>query len=150
MGAKALYVDTARKIIAALKLANNLELLKGINKDKESYKKFAKDWPSANLDEFLEEHGISENSITVNDKKRKITFSKNGFDYDVVCAVGARYFRIVRKSHTDKTGGKNGNTYVGLDLKEPKLPKGLKGEAARAERDRLTHFRMTYRKKREK
>ena len=109
MGAKAQYVDKAEKIIEALKLANNLALLKGINHDKESYKKFAKDWPSANLDEFLAEHGIDENYMTVNQDKRKIIFSKKGFDYEIVCAVGARYFRIVRREHQDRTGGNFGS-----------------------------------------
>ena len=38
------------------------------------------------------------------------------------------------------------NVYVTLDLKEPKIPSNLKGKAASDERDRLTHFKMTYQK----
>ena len=147
MGAKAQYVDKADKIIKALKLTNNLALLKGINHDKESYKKFAKDWPSANLDEFLAEHGIDENYMTVNQDKRKIIFSKKGFDYEIVCAVGARYFRIQKKGYTDENGKWHGPIYVDIDLKEPKLPKGIVGSQAKSERKRLTHYRMTFRKR---
>ncbi len=146
MGAKALYVDTALKIIAALKTANNLKLLAGIEHDKESYKNYSKDWPSANLDEFLAKHGIAEKYMTVNQDKRKIIFSKTGFDYEIVCAVGARYFRIQKKGYTDENGKWHGPVYVDINLKEPKLPKGVVGSQAKAERKRLTHYRMTYKK----
>lgn len=78
---------------------------------------------------------------------KKISFFDDGKEYEIVCAVGASYFRVQRKAYYDSNGRKHGETYVTLDLKEPKINSKFKGLEAKAERNRLTHFRMTYRKR---
>lgn len=146
MGAKSLYTDTKLKIIEQLRLANDIEALQKLEKDKAEYKKYSKNWQAANLDEFMEKFTITDDTYNLTTNYRKISFFDDGKKYEVVCAVGASYFRVVRKAFIDSTGVKHGDTYVTLDLKEPRIDKNLKGKAAGEERQRLTHFRMTYKK----
>lgn len=146
MGAKSLYTDTKSKIIAALKEANDLEALEKLDKDKKAYIQYAPQWTRANLDEYMERFTITDEKFNIAHNKRKISFFDDGKEYEVVCAVGASYFRVQRKEYVDSNGNKHGATYVTLDLKEPKIDSKFKGKEAKAERNRLTHFRMTYRK----
>ena len=82
--------------------------------------------------------------------KRKISFFDNGKEYEIVCAIGASYFRVLRKPFIDSDGFKHGETYVTLDLKEPKIDaQKFRGKEAKAERNRLTHFKMTYKKRKD-
>lgn len=130
MGVKALYLDTREKIITALVLANDIEAIDKLFKDREAFEKF-----SITNEKFNMTHNV-----------RKISFWNDGKEYEVVCAVGAKYFRVLRKEYVDNKGIKHGSEYVGLDLKTPKVSGGVRGPAAKAERNRLTHFKMTYRK----
>lgn len=146
MGAKALYLDTREKIITALVLANDIEAIDKLFKDREVFGKFSPNWPKANLDEFMDQFSITNEKFNMTHNVRKISFWNDGKEYEVVCAVGAKYFRVLRKEYVDNNGVKHGSEYVGLDLKTPKVSGGLRGPAAKAERNRLTHFKMTYRK----
>jgi curved DNA-binding protein CbpA len=150
MGVKALYTDTKAKIVAALKAANDIEALAKLDKDKQAYLSYAKQWNVANLDEYISEFKITNEAYNIVSNKRKISFFDNGKEYEIVCAVGASYFRVQRKSYVDSFGNKHGDVYVTLDLKEPKIDSKYKGKEATAERNRLTHFRMTYKSRRKK
>lgn len=90
---------------------------------------------------------IQDDTYNMEHNKRKISFWDDGKEYEIVCAIGARYFRVRTKEYNDEAGVKHGGVYVTLDLKEPKLTKGLKGTAAKADRNTRTHFKMIYRKK---
>lgn len=148
MGAKSLYTDTKNKIITALKEANDIAALEKLDKDKQAYLTYAPKWTAANLDEYVDQFKVTDEKYNIAYNKRKISFFDNGKEYEIVCAVGASYFRVQRKAYVDSHGVKHGDAYVGLDLKEPKIDgKKFKGKEAKAERNRLTHFRMTYRKK---
>ena len=147
MGAKSLYLDRRDKIIAQLRLANDLDMLSKIDKDRQEYLRYATNWTSANLDEYIEQFKIQDDKFNIRDNLRKISFYDDGHKYEIVCAVGASYFRIVRSAYVDEHGVKHGNVYVTLDLKEPNISGSLRGKEAKAERERLTHFRMTYKKK---
>lgn len=147
MGAKALYTDTKIKILTQLLVENDLNALMKLQKDRDEYAKFSAGWAKSNLDEFIEGFSIKNDNYNIETNKRKISFFSDGKEYEIVCSVGASYFRVQRKPYIDSNGIYHGNVYVTLDLKEPKLPKGLKGQAARDERNRLTHFKMTHKKK---
>ena len=151
MSAKSLYTDISTKIITELILANDVDKLWDIQKDRNEYAKFSKDWQEVNLDDFIAQFDIKDDKYNYTGLKengepnyRKISFFDDGKEYEIVCSVGARYFRIQRQEYVDSKGRKVGKTYVGLDLKEPTIPKGLTGLTAKHERDRLTHFRMKY------
>ena len=146
MGAKAFYIDTKNKIIEQLRLSKDIEALMKLKKDYAEYKKFSSGWARINLDEFIDQFKISDDSFNAVWNKRKISFFDDGKQYEIVCAVGASYFRIVRKGYIDSYGAKHGDVYVALDLKEPKINPSLKGIDAKNERNRLTHFKMTYQK----
>ena len=146
MGAKSLYVDMTRKIIANLINSKDFKAIEKLFKDQQEYLKFYKGWQKANLDEYLKNFDITSDKYNATYNKRKISFMDDGKKYEIVCAIGARYFRVLRLPFIDKKGNINGATYVTLDLKEPRIPNGLKGVAAKAERERLTHFRMSYQK----
>lgn len=141
MGAKALYTDTRRKIIHSLVLSKDMSIIKGVIRDKHEYQKFAHDWKAVNLDEFIEKLTISDSRYNMQHNRRKISFFNDGRQFEIVCSVGGKYFRI----REVLPGGRPG-IYVGIDLKEPSIPGTFQGMARRAERHRLTHFRMTYKK----
>lgn len=154
MSAKALYTDLKDQILTQLILANDIDALWDIQKDRNEYAEFSETWEEVNLDDFIATLNVTDDRYNYTGLKddgtpnlRKISFYDDGKEYEIVCSVGASYFRIIRKAYTDSKGIYHGDTYVGLDLKEPKLPKGLKGRAAKAERQRLTHFKMTYKHK---
>lgn len=147
MGAKSLYLDRRSKILEQLRLANDLDMLAKIDKDMQAYLRYAASWTSANLDEYLERFRILDDKFNMQDNLRKISFFDDGRKYEIICAVGASYFRIIRSAYVDEHGVKHGDTYVTLDLKEPKVSGALRGKVAKAERERLTHFRMTYKKR---
>lgn len=151
MSAKALYTDLSIQITTQLILSKNIEALWELQKDRNEYVKFSKDWQAVNLDDFIDNLNITDDKYNYTGLKpngtpnyRKISFYDDGKTYEIVCSVGARYFRIQRKEYYDSDGTKHGEVYVGIDLKEPKISKEFKGLDARHERDRLTHFRMTY------
>lgn len=146
MGAKSLYLDTREKIITALVLANDIEAISKLLKDRESFERFSANWTKANLDEFMDKFTITDEKFNMTHNVRKISFWDDGKEYEVVCAIGAKYFRIMRKEYIDSNGVKHGDEYVGLDLKQPKVSGALRGKEAKAERNRLTHFKMSYRK----
>lgn len=59
----------------------------------------------------------------------------------IVAAIGGKYFRVeeLKPDGTHKR-------YVDLNLKDPSISGTFQGAARRAEWNRLTHFRMTYKK----
>ena len=150
MGAKAIYTDLRNKLINSIVLANDVEALAGLLRDREEFYKFVSGWKSVNLDEYIEkfvgEHSITSDNFYVTHNLRKISFWDDGKEYEIVCAMGGKYFRIMRKAYYDKNGNKHGEEYVDLDLKTPRVPGSLRGKAAINERNRLTHFAMTYKK----
>ena len=141
MGAKALYTDLRRKIIHALVLSKDMKLIKGIIHDKHEYEKYAHLWKAVNLDEFIAKFAITSDTYNMQTNKRKISFFDDGKAYEIVCAIGGKYFRIREVLPNGRYG-----SYVGIDLKEPSIPGTFQGPARRAERHRLTHFRMSYKK----
>ncbi|MBQ7501187.1 hypothetical protein IJT93_00530 [bacterium] len=147
MGAKALYIDECAKIIARLKAEKDDEALDKIERDRNEYIHYSHQWPRADLDEFIASLNITDDKYNMEHNKRKISFWDDGKEYEIVCAIGARYFRVRTKDYIDEKGVKHGGVYVNLDLKEPKLTKGLEGKAAKADRNMRTHFKMIYRKK---
>ena len=151
MGAKSLYTDLSTKLITAMIQANDIDNLWKIQIDRNEYAQYSKNWQEVNLDDFISQFDIKDEKYNYTGLKedgspnyRKISFFDDGKEYEIVCSVGARYFRILRQPYFDSKGRKVGKTFVGLDLKEPKISKGLKGLDAKHERDRLTHFKMTY------
>lgn len=146
MGAKAIYLDTRNKIITSLILANDMEAIEKLLKDREAFNRYSGNWEKVNLDEFMNKFTITNEMFNMTHNVRKISFWDDGKEYEVVCAVGAKYFRVMRKGYVDSNGNKHGAEYVGLDLKTPKVSGKLKGADAKAERNRLTHFKMTYKK----
>lgn len=146
MGAKALYIDTCAKIIARLEAEKDDEALDKIQRDQNEYYQYSHLWPKADLDEYIESLHITDDKYNMEHNKRKVSFWDDGKEYEIVCAVGARYFRVRTKEYYDEAGVKHGGVYVTLDRKEPKLTKGLK-KAAKADRNTRTHFKMIYRKK---
>lgn len=146
MSAKALYTDNRTKIIQQLLITNDIDALLKLQKDRDEYVQFSSGWTAVNLDEYIGKFKIKDDKFNMETGKRKISFFDDGKEFEIVCSVGASYFRILRKAYTDLNGVLHGNTYVTLDLKEPRIPKGLIGNAARDERNRLTHFKMTRKK----
>lgn len=141
MEPKELYTDTRRKIIHSVIINQDIESAKGIVYDRESYKKFASGWKAVNLDEFIANLNIHDDRYNMESNKRKISFYSNGKEYEIVAAIGGKYFRI-RQINENGTPG----AYVDLNLKEPYISGEVQGAARRKERNRLTHFRMTYKK----
>lgn len=146
MGAKSLYLDTRNKIITALTLTNDIDAINALLKDRDAFNKFSQNWQRVNLDEFIDQFSIVDDKYNMTHNLRKISFWDDGKEYEIVCAMGAKYFRILRQEYIDGNGVKHGAEYVGFDLKTPKVSGSLRGKAAKDERNRLTHFRMTYRK----
>ncbi len=141
MGAKAIYTDLRSKIIHALVLSKDMSIIKGIIHDKHEYEKYAHLWQAVNLDEFISKFAITSETYNMQHNMRKISFFDNGKAYEIVCAVGGKYFRIREVLPNGRYG-----SYVGIDLKEPSISGAFQGAARRAERHRLTHFRMSYKK----
>lgn len=150
MGAKAIYTDLRNKLINSIVIANDLEALAGLLRDREEFYKFVSGQKRVNLDEYIEkfvsEHSITSDNFNVTHNLRKISFWDDDKEYEIVCAMGGKYFRIMRKTYFDKNGNKHGEEYVDLDLKTLRVPGSLRGKAAQEERNRLTHFAMTYKK----
>lgn len=143
MGIKSLYTDVKDKVIKQHILARNLSAIHKLRIDRKAYKKFSSKWQKVNLDSFISKFGSKKDIFNMETGSRKISFFSQGKEYEIVCAIGASYFRIKSKEYFDANGTKHGGSYVGIDLKEPNTGK-LKGSEARSERNRLTHFRMTY------
>lgn len=142
MGAKALYTDTRIKTVLQLVLTNNIEKLDGIFYDRGNYYKYKRSWRAVNLDEYVAQFDITSDTYNMTNNLRKISFYKDNRQYAIVAAVGAPYFRV----QEIKPNGKGGR-YVGLDLKDPSISgKKFEGAKHKAEWNRLTHFRMTYKK----
>lgn len=141
MGAKAIYTDLRRKIIHALVLSKDMSIIKGVIHDKHEYEKYAHLWKAVNLDEFVSKFAITDDTYNMQHNMRKISFFDNGKAYEIVCAVGGKYFRIREVLPDGKPG-----SYVGIDLKDPSISGEFQGAARRSERNRLTHFRMSYKK----
>ena len=146
MGAKELYNDRKQKVVEQLRLANDISAMQKLQKDHENYLRFAQNWERVNLNEYIERFKIQDEKYNISHTLRKISFWDDNRQYEIVAAIGASYFRIVRKAYFDSSGRKHGDVYVTLDLKEPRVSGGLRGNEAVAERNRLTHFRMTYKK----
>ena len=143
MGAKSLYLDTVKKQIEIFKANNDIKALSDLDNAKREYEMYSSGWKKANLDRTIENLSkklkMESENYNMEYNKRKISFSDDNHNYEIICSIGAKYFRIKR---IDPHGGKG--VYVGLDLKEPRINKNLKGKEARAERERLTHFKMTF------
>lgn len=141
MGAKSLYKDTRKKIIHQLIISKDIKAIKGVLKDKDSYKKFASKWQAVNLDEYVAKFNITDDKYNMAHNLRKISFFNDGRNYEIVAAIGAKYFRVREVLGPDKYG-----PCLTLDLKEPSIPGTFQGKERSAERQRLTHFRMSYKK----
>ena len=89
MGAKSLYTDTRKKILEALADANDIEAIIKLDKDRQAYIKYASNWKSVNLDEYMENFKITDEKFNMTHNKRKISFFSDGKEYEVVCAIGA-------------------------------------------------------------
>lgn len=140
MGAKALYTDTRKKTIHQLIISKDIDKIKGVLRDRDEYKKYSRNWMPVNLDEFISKFQIKDDIYNMQNNMRKISFFDDGKTYEIVSAIGGKYFRIQEISV-------NGSRrYVDINLKEPKISGDFRGAARRAERNRLTHFRMSYRK----
>lgn len=141
MGAKALYNDQRKLAIHQAIILQDVTLAKGIIHDRNEYRQYAKDWTPVNLDEYIAKFDIKADDYNIQSNIRKISFYSDNKEYAIVAAVGGKYFRI-QEIKPDGTGG----IYVGLNLKEPSISGKFQGKERRAERHRLTHFRMSYRK----
>ena len=150
MGAKAVYTDRRNKLINDIVLNNDPDEVKGLLTDYKHFHEYVSNWRRVNLDEFMDkfvkQNAIISDTYNVSDNRRKIKFRDDGYEYEIVCAVGGQYFRIQRQPYTDSKGNRHGFEYVGIDLKPPKVPGNLRKDAAKAEFNRLTHFAMTYKK----
>ena len=150
MGAKAIYTDLRSRLINDMVIANDVEAIAALLRDRSEFYKFAGGWQRVNLDEYVEkvigEYNIASENYNVTHNLRKISFWDDGKKYEIVCAMGGKYFRIQRQSYTDSKGIYHGAEYVGLDLETPRVPGSLRGREAKAEFNRLTHFAMTYKK----
>ena len=150
MGAKAIYTDLRNKLINSIVIADDVEALAGLLRDREEFYKFVSGWKRVNLDEYIEkfvgEHSITSDNFNATHNLRKISFWDDGKEYEIVCAMGGKYFRIQRQPYTDSKGNYHGKEYVNLDLKSPSIPGTFQGKARKAELNRLTHFAMTYKK----
>ena len=150
MGAKDIYTDTRAKLIMDVVLKNDPDELKGILTDYTNFHKYVKNWQRINLDEFIEKfvqkNAITSDTYNMTENRRKIKFFDDGFEYEISCAIGGQYFRIQRQPYTDSKGVFHGKEYVGIDLKPPKIPGGLRKAPAKELFNQLTHFAMTYKK----
>ena len=150
MGAKAIYTDLRNRLINDIVIADDVEAIAALLRDRDEFYKFVSGWQRVNLDEFIDkfigEHNITSESYNVTHNLRKISFWDDGKEYEIVCAMGGKYFRIQRQPYTDSKGNYHGVEYVGLDLKTPHVPGNLRGKEAKEEFNRLTHFAMTYKK----
>ena len=150
MGAKAIYTDLRNRLINNIVIANDAQAIAALLRDRDEFYKFAREWQKVNLDEYVEkfigEHNITSENYNITHNFRKISFRDNDKEYEIVCAMGGKYFRIQRQSYTDSKGIFHGAEYVGLNLKTPQVPGSLRGKAAKDEFNRLTHFAMTYKK----
>lgn len=150
MGAKSIYTDRRKKLLNEIVLNNDPNELKGILKDYTNFHKYVKNWQRVNFDEFIEKFSekkaITSDTYNMTDNRRKIKFFDDGFEYEISCAIGGQYFRIQRQAYIDSKGVKHGAEYVGIDLKPPKVPGGLRKQAAKELFNQLTHFAMTYKK----
>lgn len=72
---------------------------------------------------------------------RKISFFNDGKNYEIVAAIGGKYFRVREVRENGRFG-----PCLTLDLKEPSISSTFQGKARKAERERMTHFRMSYKK----
>lgn len=146
MSAKTLYRVRSSELELLIKASDDQKLKDGLDKDKASYDEFSDSWQKVNFDEYLAKLGITDDNWIVTDNKRKIYFEKEGFEFEIVCAISAPYFRIQKNPYIDSKGRKHGKEYVGLDLKYPSISGNLSRTEHRSEMLRLTHFRMTYKK----
>lgn len=140
MGAKALYTDTRKKTIHELILSKDIDKIRGVLHDRDEYRQYSKDWTPINLDEFISKFQIKNDSYNMQNNMRKISFFDDGKTYEIVNAIGGKYFRI------QEIGANGFRRYVDINLKEPQISGEFQGAARKAERNRLTHFRMSYRK----
>lgn len=141
MGAKAIYTNLRSKVIHALVLSKDMRIIKGVIHDKREYEKYAHLWQAVNLDEYASKFAITSETYNMQYNMRKISFFDNDKAYEIVCAVGVKYFRIREVLPNGRPG-----SYVGIDLKEPSISGAFQDTSRRAERHRLTHFRMSYKK----
>ena len=150
MGAKAIYTDLRSRLINDMVIANDVKAIAALMRDRNEFYKFVSGWKKVNLDEYVEafvgNHNITGDNYNVTHNLRKISFWDDGKGYEIVCAMGGKYFRIQRQPYTDGKGYYHGAEYVDLNLETPRVPGNLRGNAAKAEFNRLTHFAMTYRK----
>ncbi len=141
MGAKAIYTDERRRTIHQLIISKDIQTIKGVLHDRDEYRQYANGWRAVNLDEYVDQFGISNVSNSFNNNMRKITFFKDGRQYAIVTAIGGKYFRVGEVRSDGRI-----RRYLTLDLKDPSISGAFQGAARRAENFRLTHFRMTYKK----
>ena len=141
MGVKALYTDTRKKTIHELIISKDIKKIIGVLHDRDEYKKYAGTWRAVNLDEYAAKFDITGDTYNMINNRRKISFVKDNKEYQIVAAIGGKYFRV-QEIRPDGSEGK----YVDLNLKDPSIPGTFQGKARRDEWRRLTHFRMTYKK----
>ena len=94
MSAKTLYRVRSSELELLIKASDDQKLKDGLDKDKASYDEFSDSWQKVNFDEYLAKLGITDDNWIVTDNKRKIYFEKEGFEFEIVCAISAPYFRI--------------------------------------------------------
>ncbi len=146
MGAKSVYTDMRNRLINDIVIANDTAAIEALLRDREEFYKYVSGWQRVNLDEFVEKLTITDENYNMTHNLRKISFWDDGKEYEIVCAMGGKYFRIIRKAYYDAKGNKHGEEYVGLNLKSPSIPGAFQRDARKAEWNRLTHFAMTYKK----
>ena len=146
MSAKTLYKVKSLELVFQIMSSGNEKAKKGLDTDKVHYEDFSHSWRKINFDEYLAKLGITESNWIVTDNKRKISFEKAGFEFEITCAISVPYFRILRKPYIDSKGRKHGEEYVGLNLKYPSIPGNLSPAEQKSEMQRLTHFKMTRKK----
>ena len=146
MGAKSIYTDMRNRLINDIVISNNVDAIEALLRDREEFYKFVGGWQKVNLDEFVEKFTITDQKYNVTHNLRKISFWDDGKEYEIVCAMGGKYFRILRQPYTDSKGRFHGKEYVGLNLKSPSIPGTFQSKERKAEQQRLTHFAMTYKK----
>lgn len=146
MSAKTLYKVKRWEIVYEIITSKNTEAASKLLHDRENYRKYSSGWQQVNLDEFMAKFDIIDEGYNTEYNKRKFSFWVDGKEFEIVYAVAVPYFRIRRKTYTDRRGIVHDKDYVGLDLKDPSIPKTFQGKARKAEQLRLTHFKMTYKK----
>lgn len=146
MGAKAIYTDMRNRIINDIVIADDVSAIEALLRDRKEFYNFASNWKKVNLDEFVDQFTVKDEKYNMTHNLRKISFWDDGKEYEIVCAMGGKYFRIQRQPYTDSKGRKHGKEYVGLNLNSPSIPGTFQGKERKAELNRLTHFAMTYKK----